>query len=208
MSGGLSEAESKLWQLIERRCQDGADTESIDRELWETFGQTRAIMFTDLSGFSRRVAEFGIVHFLQVIHYQRQLLQPLVAQHGGQVISAEADSLLVVFPDVPHAVDCALTMQRACDVFNQRRKPEEQLLLCLGIGYGKVLMIGDENVWGAEVNAASKLGEDTAGAFEVLMTGAAKQSLVETGARYAFEELADTPAGAQSAHRLVYDLNP
>ena len=30
-------------------------------------------MFTDLSGFSRNVAEFGIVHFLQVLYSAENL---------------------------------------------------------------------------------------------------------------------------------------
>lgn len=48
------------------------------------------------------------------------------------------------------------------------------MLLCVGIGYGRVLRIGDLDVFGAEVNAASKLGEDIAKANEVLVTQAAR----------------------------------
>ena len=45
-------------------------------------------MFTDLSGFSRQVAAFGIIHFLQVIFEKKRLLLPIVAAHDGILIRA------------------------------------------------------------------------------------------------------------------------
>lgn len=38
--------------------------------------------------------------------------------------------------------------------------------------YGRALRIGDSDVFGAQVNAASKLGEDRAKGGEILVTGA------------------------------------
>lgn len=64
-------------------------------------------------------------------------------------------------------------MQRACQNLNVRRLPEEQVLFCVGIGFGRILRIGDVDVFGAEVNAASKLGEDIAKADQILVTRAA-----------------------------------
>ena len=75
----------------------GADTAGIDRRIWDLFGEEWAIMFTDLSGFSRQVAAFGIIHFLQVIFEQKRLLLPIVAAHDGILIKVEADSFLIIF---------------------------------------------------------------------------------------------------------------
>ncbi len=174
---GLKVSQERLWKLIEARSQSSADLVSIDRRIWDLFGEEWAVMFTDLSGFSRKVAEFGIIHFLQVIHEQRKLLLPLVEDHDGLLVKEEGDSFLILFRRVHSAYSCAVTMQRATEHYNQRRKPEEQILLCVGIGFGKVLRIGDADVWGREVNAASKLGEDTAKAGEILVTGAARAAL-------------------------------
>ena len=68
-------------------------------------------------------------------------------------------------------------MQRACAAHNTKRSPEEKVLLCVGIGHGRILRIGDLDVYGQEVNAASKLGEDTAKANEILVTAAARQAI-------------------------------
>jgi class 3 adenylate cyclase len=76
-------------------------------------------------------------------------------------------------------------MQRVSQQYNVSRAPEDQVLLCLGIGYGDMLRIAEDDVFGAEVNAASKLGEDTAKAGEILVTGqcATRRSCLK-GARW------------------------
>ncbi len=171
----LKGSEIRLWSLIEERTQAGADTARIDERIWDLFGEDWAVMFTDLSGFSRRVAEFGIIHFLQIIFEQKRLLLPIVAAHDGILIKIEADSFLIIFKRAQAALRCAIEMQRACQALNQGRRPEEQVLLCVGIGQGRILRIGDHDVFGREVNAASKLGEDTAKADEILVTEAGAQ---------------------------------
>jgi class 3 adenylate cyclase len=187
---GLNGSEARLWKLIEERSREsskakngGTPEESeralaaIDRRIWDLFGEEWAVMFTDLSGFSRQVAEFGILHFLQIIHEQHKLLLPIVEAHDGLLIKAEGDSYLLLFRRPERALACARRMQLATVGYNQGRKPEERILLCVGIGFGQVLRIGDVNVWGREVNFASKLGEDTAKSGEVLVTGAVREAL-------------------------------
>lgn len=168
--------DSRLWELIARRGRSGENKAAVEAEIWATFGAEAAVMFTDLSGFSRRVAEFGILHFLQVIHDQKALLLPLVAAHGGVCLKAEADSFLIRFAQPASALRCAFAMQAACDAHNRGLRPEDQVLLCVGLGWGRVLQIGDTDLWGQEVNAASKLGEDTAKAQEILATDAFKRA--------------------------------
>ena len=137
-------------------------------------------MFTDLVGFSRHVERFGILHFLQIIHEHRKLLLPIVEEHDGLLVKQEGDSFLILFRRPERAVACAQKMQRACGLYNERRKPEEQIVLCVGIGFGRVLRIGDTDVWGKEVNAASKLGEDTAKGNEILVTEAVRKAFDES----------------------------
>ena len=61
-------------------------------------------------------------------------------------------------------------MQAAARSYNEGKTAEDQILLCVGIGYGRILTIGDQDVFGAEVNAACKLGEDRADSWEILVT--------------------------------------
>ncbi len=173
----LKGSEARLWSLVAARSKPGSDVRALDARIWDLFGDDWAVMFTDLSGFSRQVAKFGIIHFLQVIYEQKILLLPIVERHDGILIKIEADSFLILFKRAKGAIDCAIEMERACQQLNARRTPEEQVLLCVGIGYGRVLRVGDADVFGAEVNASSKLGEDTAKANEILITGACRAAV-------------------------------
>jgi adenylate cyclase len=200
---GLKGSAARLWALIAERTQPGADTTRIDERIWDLFGDEAAVMFTDLAGFSRRVAEFGIIHFLQIIHEQNTLLLPVIAEHDGILIKGEADSFLIVFKRAAAALRCAIAMQRACQDLNRRRRPEEQVLLCVGLGHGRILRVGDTDVYGREVNAASKLGEDTAGADEILLTEAARTACGEL-AGIAYEPIDAVVPGSDKNFRVIY----
>jgi adenylate cyclase len=182
----LPGSDARLWELIAQRAAPGADVAAIDARIWELFGEEWAVMFTDLAGFSRNAAEFGITHFLQVIYQKRQLLLPICERHCGFLVKAEADSFLLLFRKAASALDCAIAMQRACAQHNARRVPEEHVLLCVGIGWGAILRVGEIDCWGREVNAAAKLGEDIAKADEILLTAAARDAIGERpGVSYA-----------------------
>ena len=199
----LKGSDARLWDLIELRTKPDADTDAVDRRIWDLFGERWAIMFTDLSGFSRHAAKFGITHFLQIIHEKKKMLLPIVAAHDGILLKVEADSFLIIFRRPDRALQCAIEMQRRCQLTNERRLPEEQIILCLGIGYGDVLRVGDHDVWGREVNAASKLGEDTAGPNEILVTGAAQAEMgAITSVRY--ELIDDKIPGSDVNYRCLY----
>ena len=198
--------EERLWRLIEERTKSGSDTEAIDERIWDLFGEEWTIMFTDLAGFSRHVASFGIIHFLQVIYEHKKLLMPIVEDRCGILVKAEADSLMILFKRPASALACAVEMQRACQNTNQRRIPEEQMLLCVGLGTGHVLRIGDSDIYGAEVNAASKLGEDTAKADEILVTDAFRKAVEADSTKLGitFEELDVEIPGATKSWRARY----
>ena len=112
---------------------------------------------------------------------------------------------MVIFRNVKKAVQCAITMQRTLAIYNTDKADEEKVLLCVGLGYGKVLKIGDTDVFGAEVNAASKLGEDFAKAWEILVTGNVKDEAAGFSG-IDFEQLDEVPSGASAAYRLKYAL--
>lgn len=201
--GRLGAGEQRLWRLVAERCSDGADLESIDQKIWDLFGERWAIMFTDLSGFSRGVQNFGIIHFLQVIYEHNTLVAPIIDEHQGFLLKVEGDSLMALFRKPESALHCAVEMQRACQRISRRRSQEEAILLCVGLGYGDVLRVGEHEVFGAQVNAASKLGEDTAKANEILVTESIEEAC-RGSEGVLFEGLDVGIPGAQKAYRVQY----
>ena len=198
----LSTSYDRLEGLLRKRLSPGADKAAVDRHIWDLFGATWAVMFTDLSGFSRNAADFGIIHFLQTIMESQRIFTPVLEEHGGFLLKTEGDSMLSIFRNPDRALDCALAMQRSTQTYNEGRAPAERILLCVGLGYGRVLRIADEDVYGAEVNAASKLGEDMAKAGEVLITGDMRKALSRRR-DLRFEKTAKAPSGAKAAYKVL-----
>jgi len=193
----------RLEALISERVVAGADREAIDQKIWDLFGEDWCIMFTDLSGFSRGVARFGIIHFLQTIYESQRLLVPIIEDHDGFLLKVEGDSFLVIFRRAQSAIRSAIAMQRKLLEYNEGKAEEDQVLLSAGLGFGRVLRIGDTDVFGAEVNAASKLGEDVAKPWEILVTRAVRD-LADDLAEVSYEEIDFVPPGAERAFRLTY----
>jgi class 3 adenylate cyclase len=94
------------------------------------------------------------------------------------VIKAEADNLYCLFDKVVDAVGAGEEIISRLDAVNSILPMERRLYVALGIGYGKILNIGNEDIFGDEVNLACKLGEDLASKGEVLLTSAASAELV------------------------------
>lgn len=198
----VSASEDRLQKIIEARLAPGADKALIDRRLWDLFGEEWCIMATDLVGFSRGVAEFGITHFLQTIYEAERLLVPAVERHDGIMLKMEGDSFLVIFRNVEKAIRSAVEMQRTLRDYNSCRPETEHVLLGVGLGFGRVLRIGDADVFGIEVNAAYILGEDTASAYEILLTKSVREAAPPGDLE--FIEIEAVPPGTGKAYRLVW----
>jgi len=196
-------SEERLQKLIAARIEAAADRDSIDQRIWDLFGEEWCIMATDLAGFSRNVAEFGIIHFLQTIYESERILIPVIEKHDGILLKVEGDSFFVIFRNVQKAIRASIEMQRTTVRYNAARVPQEHVLLCVGLGFGRVLRIGDADVFGAEVNAASKLGEDIARASEILVTKAVRDAATSIDG-ISFEPIDDVPPGAEAAFRILY----
>lgn len=195
--------QAELWRLIDERAATHADTASVDRRIWEQFGDHGAVMFTDLAGFTRRSAELGITHFLQIILQSQKILRPVIADHEGTVFEVVGDSMLLWFKPVDLAIRCAVAMQQACREFNKEREPHDQVLLCLGVGYGRLLRVGNSRLAGAELNVASKLGEDIAEGYEILVSDAARKAVGELP-QIEFRLTGITLPGSPEVYRVEY----
>jgi adenylate cyclase len=162
-----------LQNLLQERNERPEKMAEIDAEINAAFRQTHAILVMDMSGFSRTTVRYGIIHFLAMIHRMHAIVYPVIAEYGGTVVKEEADNIFAVFPDVKSAVKAAINSLKHTGAVNTTLPPEMDIYLCIGIGYGEVLMLEGEDMYGSEFNLASKLGEDLAEGGEILLTSAA-----------------------------------
>ncbi len=170
-----------------------------DDAVWAAYGETWCIMATDLSGFSRGVAELGIVHYLRIIQESERLLVPVIERHGGMLLKVEGDSLFVIFARAQDALLAAIEMQRAARVWNEDKPERERVLVGIGLGYGRVVRVGKADVYGNEVNSACVLGETFAKGYEILVTQAVRDQITD----HEFEPVDTVPPGAVAVYRLI-----
>ena len=168
---------AELWRLLDARNEHPESLGEIDGEIWQRFGRTRAVLVLDMCGFSRLTMRYGITHFLAMIRRLVTIVRPVVADAGGQIVKTEADNVYATFDDVPQALAAARAIQGSLAAANTFLPEDWDLHAAIGIGYGPLLLIGDHDLYGSEMNVASKLGEDVAGRGEVLLSVGAHERI-------------------------------
>lgn len=141
---------------------------------------------------------------METIYRSELIFAPVIEQERGKILKFEGDSLLVIFADPKDAVEAAIKMNQATAVFNADKEPEDEIHVCIGLGYGRVLKLGDADVFGREVNAASKLGEDMAKAEEVLVTEDMRR---KCGDAFSFAESERSHRSTTTIYALEYELS-
>jgi class 3 adenylate cyclase len=99
-----------------------------------------------------------------------------VRRQRGRLVKVEGDSLLLAFPDAVSACRGVSGLARALSAHNRGKPENERLHFSYGIGCGDVLEV-EHDLFGLEVNLASKIGEDLAHPGEALLTPAAAAAL-------------------------------
>jgi class 3 adenylate cyclase len=171
---------AELARLLDARNEHPESLAEIDAEIWQRFGRTCAVLVLDMCGFSRLTMRYGITHFLAMIRRLGLIVRPVIAAAGGRVVKAEADNVFATFDDVPQALAAARAIHRNLDTANTFLPEDWDLHAGIGIGYGPMLLIGGHDMFGSEMNLASKLGEDVAGRGEILLSAEAHKRVAGT----------------------------
>jgi adenylate cyclase len=115
-----------------------------------------AILAADVVGYSRLMGanEVGTLQSLQ--KHQSELIEPEVAARHGRIVKLTGDGILVEFPSVVGAVECACALQRAMRVRNADVPEDRRIEFRMGINLGDVIVEGDD-LFGDGVNVAARL---------------------------------------------------
>jgi class 3 adenylate cyclase len=168
---------ANLERILGEMIEEPERRAELAQQVEEIFSQDKAVLVLDMSGFSRTTQRHGIVSFLLMIHEMKLIARPCVEAHGGLLVKAEADNLFCLFDTVAAAVRASQDITERLNAANLLLPEDRRLHVSIGIGFGNILNIGDEDLFGNEVNLASKLGEDVAERGEILLTAAAHAQL-------------------------------
>jgi adenylate cyclase len=114
-----------------------------------------AIFAADVAAYSR-LMEQNEVGTLRTLTAYRQIMDRLIAEHGGRIANTAGDSVLAEFPSAVDAVQCAFEVHKALADLNTGADPEGALRFRIGIHVGNVMARGGD-LLGDGVNIAARL---------------------------------------------------
>src|SRR6516165_6243770 len=127
-----------------------------------------AILAADIVGYSRLMGE-DEAGTARAVREHREAARPIVASHGGRIVKTTGDGLLLEFPSVVAAVECAIAIQEM--MVERNAEKAKRILYRIGVNIGDVLIEGDDIV-GDGVNIAARL-ETICEPGGILVSGAA-----------------------------------
>jgi adenylate cyclase len=114
-----------------------------------------AILAADIVGYSRLMGddEAGTA---RAVREHREAATPIVRGFGGRLVKTMGDGVLLEFPSVVAAVECAIRMQQQMAERNAGVPEARRILYRIGVNLGDVLIDG-EDILGDGVNIAARL---------------------------------------------------
>ena len=136
-----------------------------------------AIVAADVVGYSRLMG-LDEVGTARTLRNHRKITDALVEKHGGRLVKSTGDGVLLEFPSVVDAVECAVAVQEVMRERNEGVPADRRMLLRIGINHGDILIDGDD-ILGDDVNIAARL-ESIAIPGGICISGAVYDQVVGT----------------------------
>ena len=114
-----------------------------------------AILAADVVGYSRLMGE-DEAGTARAVREHREAARPIVADHGGRIVRTIGDGLLLEFPSVVAAVECAIAIQKLMVERNADVPEVQRIVYRIGVNLGDVLIESDD-ILGEGVNIAARL---------------------------------------------------
>jgi TolB-like protein/class 3 adenylate cyclase/tetratricopeptide (TPR) repeat protein len=114
-----------------------------------------AILAADVVGYSRLMGE-DEAGTAKVVRERREAATPIMRSFGGRLVKTTGDGILLEFPSVIAAVECAILIQKMMAERNAALPEAKRVRYRMGVNLGDVLVEGDD-ILGDGVNIAARL---------------------------------------------------
>src|SRR5574337_144195 len=113
-----------------------------------------AILAADVVGYSRLMGadEAGAA---KAVRRRREAATPIVRAFGGRLVKTMGDGVLLEFPSVVAAAECAIAIQKMMAERNAGLPEAKRVVYRIGVHLGDVLIEGDD-ILGDGVNVAAR----------------------------------------------------
>jgi TolB-like protein/class 3 adenylate cyclase/tetratricopeptide (TPR) repeat protein len=115
-----------------------------------------AIIAADVVGYSRLMGVDEAETLAALKTHRQELIDPNIAEHQGRIVKTTGDGVLIEFPSVIEAVQCAVEVQSAMQDRNKHVPADRRIEFRVGINLGDIIIDGDD-IYGDGVNVAARL---------------------------------------------------
>ena len=115
-----------------------------------------AILAADVVGYSRLMGANEVGTLTALKQHRSEMIDPCIAANGGRIVKLTGDGMLVEFPSVVSAVECATQVQREMRGRNADVPDDRRIEFRIGVNLGDII-IDDDDIFGDGVNIASRL---------------------------------------------------
>ena len=114
-----------------------------------------AILAADVAGYARLMG-LDEVGTLRSLTERRQIMDGIIAEHGGRIVNTAGDGVLAEFPSAVDAVQCAVETQERLAKASASDPADRRLEFRIGVHAGDVMVKGGD-LFGDGVNTAARL---------------------------------------------------
>ena len=165
--GGIEELLRRRRELLQE----------IDQEILKSHTREVTLLFTDIVGSTRFYERMGDIQGRQMVQTHNDLLFPIIASHGGQVIKTIGDSIMAAFPEPGPAVLCTVEMQKAIRSHNEDPSSEHRFHVRMGLHCGRAV-VEEKDLFGDAVNTAARV-ESRAEGDEIIVSAAVREGALQ-----------------------------
>jgi adenylate cyclase len=155
-----------------------------------------AVLSADMVGYSRLMEADEAGTLARLKTHRLELIDPAISKQRGRIIKTTGDGLLVEFPSVADAVQCAVEIQYRMMRRNADVAPARWIQFRIGINLGDVIF-EDNDLFGDGVNVAARL-QELAEPGGICVSGAVRDQVGDRLDDVVFADL-----GEQSVKNLV-----
>jgi formylglycine-generating enzyme required for sulfatase activity/class 3 adenylate cyclase len=114
------------------------------------------IMVADIVGYSRLTQADERGTHERVLQIKRELIEPVISEHGGRLVRQRGDGFLCVFDSPVECVRAAIVIQQNMVARNLELPQDHWIRFRIGINLGDVIVEPDD-IYGDGVNVAARL---------------------------------------------------
>jgi adenylate cyclase len=114
-----------------------------------------AILAADVAGYARLMG-LDEVGTLRLLTERREIMDGVIAEHGGRIVNTAGDGVLAEFPSAVDAVQCATETQERRARASASDPADRRLEFRIGVHAGDIMVRGSD-LFGDGVNIAARL---------------------------------------------------